>query len=69
MQPVLLLPFFDPPLLQVGIALGGAAAVAFLPATATMVVGGATAGAAAGLAAFALTTPRPEAKMTALRDM
>ncbi len=49
--------------------MGGAAAVAFLPATATMVLGGATAGAAAGVAAFVLSTPKKEVKLPAVTDM
>ncbi|PRW58181.1 hypothetical protein C2E21_3251 [Chlorella sorokiniana] len=54
---------------NVGIAAGGAAAVAFLPATATMVLGGATVGAAAGVAAFVLSTPKKEVKLPAVADM
>ncbi|KAI7839024.1 hypothetical protein COHA_007166 [Chlorella ohadii] len=54
---------------NVGLAVGGAAAVAFLPATATMVLGGATAGAAAGVAAFVLSTPKKEVKLPAVADM
>lgn len=48
--------------MQAGLALGGAAAVALLPASAAVVVSGATVGAAAGLLAFAVTTPAPEKK-------
>lgn len=50
-------------------AVGGALAAAFLPATAAIIVGAATAGGAAGLLAFKLTTPAAEVKMPSVRDM
>jgi hypothetical protein len=48
-------PPVHPPPLQIGMAAGGAATVAFLPASAAVVVGSAAAGAACGIVAHVAT--------------
>ena len=50
----------SPSAVQLGIAAGGTAAIVCLPASACMVVGGAAAGAAAGIFAHVATWRKPQ---------